>query len=395
MVARLQSDFGPGRHVLDYQEFEGRILSHDSPLLDLLNVKYVGEVRHRLIESPTPSLIAQQYALLSRRQELVLTVDPPLEADTLEVVSTTFSGTEAPPGQTLGELRLESASGEAAVVPIRQGIETAGGAHEGVVTAAREIPVTFFIDVTDAASWRRSHYLAKLHFAPLRVSRIRMRAVDREWGLALKELYVVPRGTDTGGWRLVLRERADADRTLNVYENINVMPRATLVSRARLARSRPEALALVSRPDFDPRAEVVLEEAPPAPPAGAEAPGTVRIDRYEPERIALRADVAAPGAWLVLSEVVFPGWTATVDGAPVPIVRADGVFRALRLEGGQHTVDFRYRPQSFRRGLRMSGGAAAVLLVVLAAIGAPTLRSRIPGLRPGPGPARLPPPDRG
>jgi hypothetical protein len=223
--------------------------------------------------------------------------------------------------------------------------------------------------------------------------------VDREWGLAVKELYLVPRGPDTGGWHRVQRERADADRVLNVYENTNVMPRATLVSRARFAGARPEALDLVSRPDFDPRTEVVLEKAGAATPEPADAagaaPGTVSVDRYEPERIALTADVAAPGGWLVLSEVFFPGWTASVDGAPAAILRADGVFRSVRLEAGHHTVDFRYQPRSFRDGLRLSGATTALLGFVLAAISAPMLRSRIPGLRSGPGRAPLPPPDRG
>ena len=241
------------------------------------------------------------------------------------------------------------------MVPIRKGIETADAAQKGVVTAAREIPVTFFVDVTDAPARRGAHYLAKLHFPPLRLSRIRTRAVGREWGLALKELYVVPRGSDTGGWHRVSRERVDVDRTVTIYENTNVMPRATLVSRARMARSRPEALDLVSRPDFEPRAEVVFEGMPAAPPeptaAGAGAAvGTVRIYRYEAEQIGLTADVAAPGAWLVLSEVFFPGWTATVDGAPVPVVRADGVFRAVRLEADTTSSTFATGPNCSVKG---------------------------------------------
>jgi hypothetical protein len=398
MVARIQSDFGPGRHVLEYQELTDRILSHDSPLLDLMNIKYLGEVRHRRIESPTPSLIAQQYAVLSPRQEIVLTVNPPLDTETLEVVSTTFAGSPAPPGQTLGELRLESDSGETAVVPLRQGIETANGAQNDVVSAATSIPVTFYIDVTDSGSLRRTHYLAKLHFPALRVSRIRLRGIGNEWGLHVKELYLVPRGPDSGGWRRVLRERADADRVLNVYENTNVMPRATLVARARVAASRGEALSLVARPDFDPRTEVVLEDTPAVPATDADAgtpAGTVRIDRYEPERISLTADVAPPGGWLVLSEVFFPGWTATVEGAPVPIVKADAAFRAVRLEAGPHAIDFRYQPRSFRLGMTLTAVAGSVLLVILLALGLPGLRSKVAGLRGGPDPMSLPPLDRG
>lgn len=395
MLARMQSDFGPGRHVLAYQEFDERIFSNDSPLLDLMNVKYLGEVRHRFVESPTPSLLAQQYAQLRLGRELVLSLDP-VDSDTLEVVSTTFGGGLAgpPPGTTIGELQLESLSGETVVLPIRMGIETAQGSHSGAVTGAVEIPVTYFVDVTDAAAWRRPHYLARLHFPPLRVARVRMRAVGREWGLAFKELYVVPRGPDTGGWRRVVRKPVGPDPVLNVYENANFMPRATLVSRARMAPSRAAALDLISSPDFDPRTEVVLEgpaQAAPAPAAAAGAAGTARIDGYAPERIAVTAEVAPGGGWLVLSEVFFPGWTATVDGAAAATVRADAVFRAVRLEPGRHTVVFEYRPQSFREGLRLTGLSGGLLVAVLGFMSAPGRRalraaSRWKGQTPPPDP---------
>jgi len=397
MLARMQSDFGPGRHVLAYQEFDERIFSNDSPLLDLMNVKYLGEVRHRLVESPTPSLLAQQYARVRLGHELVLDMDP-VDSDTLEVVSTTFGGGLAapPPGTTIGELQLESLSGETAMLPIRMGMETAQGSQSGAVSAAVEIPVTYFVDVTDAAAWRRPHYLARLHFPPLRVARIRMRAVGREWGLAFKEIYVVPRGPDTGGWRRIVRKPVGADPVLNVYENVNVMPRATLVSRARMAPSRAAALELISSPDFDPRTEVVLEgpataTASDPAAAGSGAAGTARIDSYAPERIALTAEVAPGGGWLVLSEVFFPGWTATVDGAAAATLRADAVFRAVRLEPGRHTVVFEYRPQSFREGLRLTGLSGGVLMALLGFMSAPGRRalraaSRWKGQSPPPDP---------
>ena len=238
MLARIQSDFGPGRHVLEYQELTDRILSHDSALLDLMNIKYLGEVRHRRIESPTPSLVAQQYAVLSPRREIVLTVNPPLDTETLEVVSTTFAGAPAPPGLTLGELRLESDSGETAVVPLRQGIETANGAQSDVVSAATSIPVTFYIDVTDSGSLRRTHYLAKLHFPALRVARIRLRGVGNEWGLHIKE--TLPRPPRTRPRRLAPRpsrargRRSGAERLREHQRDAEGHPRRA-GARGRLA----------------------------------------------------------------------------------------------------------------------------------------------------------------
>ena len=174
------------------------------------------------------------------------------------------------------------------------------------------------------------------------------------------------------------------EAVLHVYENTNVMPRATLVARSRPARSREEALALVARADFDPRTEIVLEGGTPAsisaPASPAASAGDVRIERYEPELIQVAADVAPGGSWLLLSEVFFPGWTATVDGAPVAILRGNALFRTVRLEGGRHEVVFRYEPPSFRRGLQLSALGATLLLVLFGAAAVKRLRS--PALSP-------------
>ncbi|HTA77558.1 MAG TPA: YfhO family protein, partial [bacterium] len=63
---------------------------------------------------------------------------------------------------------------------------------------------------------------------------------------------------------------------------------------------------------------------------------------------------AGPG-YVVFNENFAPGWHAWVDGAPQPILRADGLFMAVALSvGGPHQVVFRYEPASFRFGLFIS-----------------------------------------
>jgi uncharacterized membrane protein YfhO len=64
----------------------------------------------------------------------------------------------------------------------------------------------------------------------------------------------------------------------------------------------------------------------------------------------------------VVLEAFEPGWIATVDGAPAPVLRANGLFRAVRLETGRHRVRFAYRPRSVAYGAALSGlGLAASL----------------------------------
>jgi hypothetical protein len=54
----------------------------------------------------------------------------------------------------------------------------------------------------------------------------------------------------------------------------------------------------------------------------------------------------------------------TVDGRPAPLLRADVNFRAVPLEAGTHTVEFRYRSRPFERGLLLSAVAACLTLAL-------------------------------
>jgi uncharacterized membrane protein YfhO len=72
----------------------------------------------------------------------------------------------------------------------------------------------------------------------------------------------------------------------------------------------------------------------------------------------------APGeAVLVVNDAFWPGWEATIDGAPAPILAADGFVRAVRWPPGRHRLEMRYQPPELARGLLLSlAGLAAVAL---------------------------------
>ena len=74
---------------------------------------------------------------------------------------------------------------------------------------------------------------------------------------------------------------------------------------------------------------------------------------------------------LVLSDTLYPGWTATVDRQPVPIVTANLFNRAVVVPKGTHTVKFVFSPQSLNIGIWL-----AVLAAVLLAIALTLLRDR-------------------
>lgn len=158
------------------------------------------------------------------------------------------------------------------------------------------------------------------------------------------------------GYRLVYRG------DLAIYENERALPRAFVASECRVATDGPSALAALFDPGFQPARTVVVEaedgEAPRC--QGAGAGGTATVVAYGAHEVTIHAS-APTGGWLVLSDTYYPGWQATLDGAPTPIYPADYALRAVELPPGDHVVAFSYAPRSFRVGLAISLAALAVV----------------------------------
>lgn len=164
---------------------------------------------------------------------------------------------------------------------------------------------------------------------------------------------------------------------VKMYENLDVMPRAFVVQRWRWQPDVAQSVAAMTDPSFEPRAEAVLVGGG-EPGTGPVATSEVRITSYEAEEVTLLVETAGRGL-LVLTDAAYPGWQAMVDGEPVTIYQADGLFRGVMVPAGEHEVVFRYAPSSLRWGAAISAGALLVwLALVMAGRGARTRRADIP-----------------
>lgn len=72
-----------------------------------------------------------------------------------------------------------------------------------------------------------------------------------------------------------------------------------------------------------------------------------RIASWKPGRIEIDVDTAVAGV-VVLNDIYYPGWVAEIDGEPVPVLRADVLFRAVEVPAGRHRVVFRFAPLSLQ-----------------------------------------------
>ena len=113
----------------------------------------------------------------------------------------------------------------------------------------------------------------------------------------------------------------------------------------------------------------VYENAQAQPRAYLSAsPSTaVSFARDDVDRVVLEAGVSG-SAMLVLVDSYFPGWHAWVDGEPARIERTAEGFRSVAVAVGDHTIEMRYEPASYRVGLFTSLVALSLVLAAGAAL---------------------------
>ena len=162
------------------------------------------------------------------------------------------------------------------------------------------------------------------------------------------------------------------------FENRWALPRTFFVAASEHALEiLPDDEAQLRRlkdPAFDPDRAVILSEMPPALADSTAAPiessEKVRIEWKQPSPNRLEVTVRTnKRGVLVLSQIFYPGWQVSIDGVEAPILRADYALTGVVLKEGLQSVNFAYRPASFRVGAAVSAASVAILVAVLVGTG--------------------------
>jgi len=128
-------------------------------------------------------------------------------------------------------------------------------------------------------------------------------------------------------------------------------PRVSL-ARARYVPHTASAWERLAAPDFDPAREVVLIGADA--PWVESPPGRLAVVARRSDRVEAEVD-SFDAAHVVFAEMSAPGWTASVDGAAVPMATANLLFCSVPVSAGRHRIVFEYRPRGARAGLVVTG----------------------------------------
>jgi hypothetical protein len=103
------------------------------------------------------------------------------------------------------------------------------------------------------------------------------------------------------------------------------------------------------------------------------APGRVVGLAAGSDRRLLEVEAVGP-ARLVVREAMAPGWSARLDGRPVPIEIHEGRYRSVAVPAGRTRVEMRYLPPGLRPGVLIALGALTGVLALAQRAGRATRR---------------------
>lgn len=94
---------------------------------------------------------------------------------------------------------------------------------------------------------------------------------------------------------------------------------------------------------------------------------SISLKSYQPNHLTYETNNAKDGV-AVFSEIYYPhGWTATIDGKPADIARANYILRAMYVPAGKHTIDMSFDPKSLH--VTESIAYAGQILIILGIAG--------------------------
>ncbi len=197
----------------------------------------------------------------------------------------------------------------------------------------------------------------------LSLKSFRPTTLARLWNI---KYFVLPQGAqnpDTEWLELAY------DDEVRLFRDRAWLPRAWLADAAIVLPSEAGITSKLLDSRFDPRRTVILNEEPLCAfdegvggEVGSDTEPMVELVAHEGERIVVRTR-SPRFNYLVLAETFYPGWSAEVDGAVVPVLKANMNFRAIALTPGHHEVTLTYRPASFRWGVAVAAVSIVSLLM--------------------------------
>lgn len=150
-------------------------------------------------------------------------------------------------------------------------------------------------------------------------------------------------------------------------KNEAALGNAWFVKNYKIANSADEEILAIR--DIDPaqtaiinkKFEEILNNLALQPDTNA----TIQLLSYAPNKLEYKYNANTPQL-AVFSEIYYPvGWKAYIDGEKAEHFGVDYILRGMIVPEGEHTITFRYVPDSFYTGANISRIASGILILLL------------------------------
>ncbi len=362
------------------------LFGESSHVLDLLNVTYVATYDNLGWVETQAALQKDGIRLGEKALDVALRTDQPFKltsqlptADTLALVTSMARSTHLEQGTPVARITIQTQDGHALERELRAGIEVSEWAHERAdvrATIRHQLAPTYDSEPGDAQNSFSSHrYWARISLGEkLKVTGVILQKLRDDVDVILLRASLADQAEGTSAPMLALDsmrwEQVYQQDGALVFRNQRALPRTWLTPKAEAVNQAQawERIRGYSKEPFDPRQTALLEIAPGQLPPLTGQPlspdSSARVTSYSPNRFTIETEADQP-AVLVVSELFYDGWQATLDGVPVPIYKADYLLRGVAVPAGKHRVVMRYAAPMARSGFFISQ-ATFVLMVGLA-----------------------------
>ncbi|MGE5394100.1 MAG: hypothetical protein ACM3P1_05100 [Candidatus Saccharibacteria bacterium] len=149
--------------------------------------------------------------------------------------------------------------------------------------------------------------------------------------------------------------------------NSHALGNAWLVKEVKVVDNADQEIT--SLKNFDPKTTAIVNKRFEGELSGfknGSGEGEIKLVDYKPNYLKYEATVNSGAQLAVFSEIYYPkGWVSLIDGKETNHISADFVLRAMVIPAGKHQIEFKFEPQSYFMGNKVSMASSILLLLAI------------------------------
>lgn len=164
----------------------------------------------------------------------------------------------------------------------------------------------------------------------------------------------------------------DAQGNLQAQQNPEALGNAWFVDRYNLVQNPDSEINALYR--FNPRKEAVVDQVFSTmlksfvPDSVVDSAAYIRLTAYAPNKLSYAYQSSKPQL-TVFSDVYYKeGWNAYIDGEKSDYFRANYILRAMLLPQGKHVIEFKFEPETYYLGEKISLASSSAILLLLISV---------------------------